>query len=216
MTVDPQPVSSRPVTSCRSSVLLPEPVEPTTARCRSRVASRDRQRALAVRADDDRICRPLRRWQGAGQRARPGQLGGVERLVGQVPQLGDLPVGELRSGRARDRAADDLPTDLLAGVGQRVGRVGQVATAAPWPPRSRSPRPRAGGRSRSPRRPAAFAPGRRARGRSAGLAPPGPSPTRGTGTRRRSPRRRARRSSASPTARGRRPARQASGGTGRR
>src|SRR5438093_357779 len=84
------------------------------------------ERTVAVRPDDDPGGRRDRRWQSAGERARPWQLGRIERLVGQVPELSDLPVCELRARRSSDRSANDLPADLLAGVGERVGRVGEA------------------------------------------------------------------------------------------
>ena len=75
----------------------------------------NRQRPAAALADDEARARTDERrrcgqWTGALE-ARP-----IERRVGQIPQLGQLPVRQPGGGGGGARAPMDLPANALAGL----------------------------------------------------------------------------------------------------
>ncbi|HEV8053611.1 MAG TPA: hypothetical protein VGP30_02145 [Candidatus Limnocylindrales bacterium] len=56
-------------------------------------------------------------------RSVTNEAGPVEGHVGQTPELRELPLGKAGVRRIADRAALDLPTDLLVTVAQWMGEV---------------------------------------------------------------------------------------------
>jgi hypothetical protein len=84
---------------------------------------RDRQRSTArLRHDEAELARAGRGWR-CDERSVTDEAGAVKGCVGQIPELGELPVGEASARRIADHATLDLPADLLMTVAQRMGEV---------------------------------------------------------------------------------------------
>ena len=88
------------------------------------------ERAAAALAEHEPEAPVLARWRGT-ERTGAGKAGAVERSVGQVPQLRELPVREPGGRRCPAGATPDLPADRLPAVVELGGEVRRDATGAP-------------------------------------------------------------------------------------
>ena len=83
------------------------------------------ERAAAALAEHEPEAPVLARWRGT-ERTGAGKARAVERSVGQVPQLRELPVREPGGRRCPAGATPDLPADRLPAVVELGGEVRQT------------------------------------------------------------------------------------------